>query len=415
MSNYLNQGGKIKVFPNGAICLMKELPAKIWGVDYNDDEGFFLVPMDDYSYAGKIYGKTTRTVERITKKYTLSQRNLGVLLSGVKGSGKSLTVKLLAQKITKEYNIPAVIVNKPFDSYGLAKFLHSIDNPCLMIFDEFDKNFTVQDNRTDNKSCRQHGLFDLLDGIYVGHKLFVFCANEVDKISHYMLHRPGRIHYHISYQSLDKEVVKEYLEDNIKNKDFIRNIMLLTDTIKNLTFDILRAIVDECNQFNEDVREFAKDLNIPIGQISGYFHTEYRADNGEIIHKGCKHFEPGEESSIYIQDSSLLVDPNSMRPDNDGDYKLHFQATCGYIASMSEDEMVLRSREASYVKLYLKRMNTVDAHKVFFDTIFGTDNNKSEMPAEVTDSTQLEDFEEEEFDEETEGIAVEVVETEDLA
>lgn len=80
----------------------------------------------------------TAKVNKILNSFQHFNRNLGVLLSGDKGIGKSLFVKLLALK-AMEQGIPVITINNGYD--GLTTFIDSIRQEVLIIFDEFNKNY----------------------------------------------------------------------------------------------------------------------------------------------------------------------------------------------------------------------------------------------------------------------------------
>lgn len=341
MSNYLITHGRITVAPEGSIKVEKKLPAATYSVEFSKEEGFYLAPMENMEFSGKIYGNIEDVVDRITKAYVARKRNLGVLLSGIKGSGKSLTMKMLAKKVVDTFNIPAIIVSKGYPSHYLARFLYAIDMNCAVIFDEFDKNYaeSLKDSDKDKEmdTSGQSGLLDLLDGIYTSQKLFVFCANKDYAVSEYMLNRPGRIFYHFRYKPLTMDIIREYLDDNIKNKDFIEEIILYSGFISNLTFDILKAIVEECNFFNEPISEFIDNMNINCNISDRRYKVVVSDENGvnikfirnERIDTSC-------EFSFYTTDENLIK-KTGLKPDGDGEIRLYIPFSLANISDVKSD------------------------------------------------------------------------------
>ena len=340
MSNYLITHGRITVAPEGSIKVEKKLPAATYTVEFSKEEGFFLAPMENMEFSGKIYGNIEDVVDRITKAYVARKKNLGVLLSGIKGSGKSLTMKMLAKKVVDTFNIPAIIVSKAYPSHYLARFLYSIDMNCAVIFDEFDKNYaeSLKDSKENEMDTSgQSGLLDLLDGIYASQKLFVFCANKDYAVSEYMLNRPGRIFYHFRYKPLTMDIIREYLDDNIKNKDFIEEIILYSGFISNLTFDILKAIVEECNLFNEPVSQFIDNMNITCNISDRRYKVVVSDENGvnikfirnERIDTSC-------EFSFYTTDENLIK-KTGLKPDGDGEIRIYIPFSLANITDVKSD------------------------------------------------------------------------------
>lgn len=104
--------------------------------------GFYLEKYNEFDIKeNKIYGNhldKVNKVNKVIKSFELFDRNLGVILSGNKGIGKSLFAKLLAIK-ANEKGYPLIVV----DSFipGIASYLESIQQEVVVLFDEFDKTF----------------------------------------------------------------------------------------------------------------------------------------------------------------------------------------------------------------------------------------------------------------------------------
>ncbi len=64
--------------------------------------------------------------------------NMGVLLNGVKGTGKSVTAKLICNEL-KNF-LPIIIVDKAYE--GLPQFISKIQQEVIIFIDEFEKVFT---------------------------------------------------------------------------------------------------------------------------------------------------------------------------------------------------------------------------------------------------------------------------------
>ena len=80
--------------------------------------------------------------------------DLGVILSGDKGIGKSLFSKMLGIK-AKESGIPVILVDEYIP--GIANFLDDIEQTVMVLFDEYDKTF---DEKKYNCQAEMLSLFD---------------------------------------------------------------------------------------------------------------------------------------------------------------------------------------------------------------------------------------------------------------
>ena len=87
----------------------------------------------------------------------------------------------------------------------IDKFIDNIDDRCVFFIDEFEKMF--------EKPSDQSGLLSVVDGTSSKKNLFVFTANEKDKVNEYFFNRPSRIRYAYEYESLPDSIVLEVLED----------------------------------------------------------------------------------------------------------------------------------------------------------------------------------------------------------
>jgi hypothetical protein len=229
-----------KLLPNGTYLTK---------YDKGNDE-YYLELSDDFTLPIKIYGDSEELSNRFISSFNNSDKNLGILLTGLKGTGKSLTAKLTAIKS----NIPIILVTEAFDGEVFKSFLNSIKQPVVIFIDEFEKVY--------NNTKVQNTLLSLLDGIFECKKLFIFTSNEVSNINSFMLNRPGRIRYLREYDSLSDLIIKEVIEDKLLDKSKSPELLDIIDTMGNISMDILVGLITEMNQYNESAREALKYLNI---------------------------------------------------------------------------------------------------------------------------------------------------------
>lgn len=252
--NVVKAGNQLIIYGED-VQTYKTIPLGTYEVNFHQMRGWYLTPREDLVITEeKIYGNSTYKVQKVINSYKLTDRNFGVLLSGQKGIGKSLFVRLLAQK-AREINLPVIVVSAPYP--GLAQYISSITQDCIVIFDEFEKVFADSDDRKP-----QDELLSLFDGIDGGHKLFIVTCNDLTKLNEYMINRPGRFHYHFTMTPPTADEVREYLEDKLlpQYKNIIDDIVGLIGVI-DLPYDYLRAITFDVNQ-GYPIKEVMSDLNI---------------------------------------------------------------------------------------------------------------------------------------------------------
>lgn len=177
-----------------------------------------------------------------------SNKNLGVIFNGIKGTGKTVAAKLLCNKL----DLPVICVPAAFD--GLELFLSQIPFDCVIFIDEMEKIFKKDENDS--------VLLRVIDGIYSGgRKLFIMTTNTLN-INNNLVGRPGRIRYIKSFDNLPIKIVKAYLEDNLNDKSKVNDLINFVDTLEISTIDILKCLVEEMNIHGKIEDDFAKIINV---------------------------------------------------------------------------------------------------------------------------------------------------------
>lgn len=253
--NIVKSGSTLFVYDDD-ISTYLAIPASTYKIRCSQTTGFFLEECDSLVFREKLYGNYQEKADKIFSSFEKMERNMGVIFSGIKGSGKSVMTKVLAKEAI-ENGYPVLIADNAYS--GIEDYISSIKQECVVIFDEFEKIFRQKDDGDFNP---QENLLSLFDGIDSGRKLFVITCNESTRLNQHFLNRPGRFHYHFVLGSPDKQEVQDYLEDNLSDdaKKYLPQIVGLS-VITGLTYDMLRAIAFELNQGYSLADTFA-DLNI---------------------------------------------------------------------------------------------------------------------------------------------------------
>lgn len=209
----------------------------------------------------KIYGKSQIIADHILDAYSRigEEQNLGVLFSGGKGLGKSLTTKIIAKTSVKDH--PVIFVNSYID--GMTDFLAKIHNSVIII-DEFEKVMRGAADADDSDGVtKQEKFLSLLDGTAGANgNLFILTCNDRSELNENLISRPGRIRYHYKFSSLGIDEIKAYCEDNLKDKSKEEGIIEELLSANYVSHDILIALVNEINDFGCSAEEAMEYLNV---------------------------------------------------------------------------------------------------------------------------------------------------------
>ena len=303
MMNVVNSGSRYQIYGED-VKTYKKLPVASYEVCFNKMTGFFLTLRPDLVVKEeKVYGNHEARVNKVLHSFSLTDRNLGVILSGQKGIGKSLFAKVVANK-SLEVDLPVIMVTDYFP--GIANFLGSIEQEVVVIFDEFEKNFSNRDD-----TSPQDELLSLFDGTDGGKKLFIVTCNEMHRVNSYMVNRPGRFHYHFTIKNPSDEEIIEYMHDKLDEQYYpvIDRVVKFAKTV-NVTYDYLRAIAFELNQ-GISLDEALADLNITNDDSVGY-EIKVVMNNGSVFTRECHYFNLFGNTTITVRcwnrNDSVLVD-----------------------------------------------------------------------------------------------------------
>ncbi len=252
MTKFMKSGTKYLVTTEEEMDLHDQLPTGTYTVKYDQmSSRYFLETVTGFEKPGKIYGDALKTRDRILHTFDARPNSTGVMLSGEKGSGKTLLAMLLSLE-GQEQGIPTIVINQPWHGEAFNTFVQMIQQRAIIIFDEFEKVYDKE---------KQEALLTLLDGVYPSKKLFIITTNDKWRVNEHMRNRPGRIFYRIDYTGLDTDFITEYCEDNLKAKEHIDAVCRMSALFAEFNFDILKALVEEMNRYDETPQQAMKMLN----------------------------------------------------------------------------------------------------------------------------------------------------------
>ncbi|WP_110588074.1 AAA family ATPase [Microbacterium suaedae] len=260
MSNtYIETAGRIKIY-DSAVRAHDALPVGTYRVQHNPKEGFSLLRVSDLTVgAERVYGDRAHRLDKIFSAHERISRSLGVMLSGNKGQGKSLFLRMIAER-ARSLALPVVLVTEDVD--GIVEFLDTLDE-CVLIFDEFEKTFSNGRRDRFGSADRQSQFLSLFDGMSSVKRIYCLTVNDLADVSEYIVNRPGRFHYHMRFDYPGPDEVRAYLTDQAPDAAApeIENAVLFSRHIP-VSYDHLRAIAFEMNDPEARFSEIINDLNI---------------------------------------------------------------------------------------------------------------------------------------------------------
>lgn len=265
-----------------SIHVEPRLPAGAWTVAYrppNDDP--YLKRIDNYDPTyGPVYGNPKWIADHVADAFRkLPGQNLGVLLSGHKGLGKSLTIKLIVAKLIE--STPVVFIDQftPALPDVLAKLQEAV-----VVVDEFEKMF--RGDQHGEGMSPQEALLSVMDGTKSsGHRLFLMSINNIFGIDENLICRPGRVRYHFRFGNISEKAVEDYCKDNLKESRWpeIPDVVDAVRTASVQSLDIVGALVSEMNLYDTPVTEIASYLNIGETRVDAEITVTVTVDGKPLV------------------------------------------------------------------------------------------------------------------------------------
>lgn len=249
---WINDGGILYPIPgyaslltspgNGIFRIYEQPQTKRLGLEKIDDTfrfDFKIYDLDCEDIMSKIIKTWTSDLFRESNK------NLGVIFNGIKGTGKTIAAKQLCNRI----GLPVIVISKPVD--GMLEFIQSLHFESIILIDEAEKTFREE----------QEVLLKMIDGVYNAmRKLYILTTNKLS-IDENLLGRPGRIRYIKEFSNLSAKAVNDVIDDNLNDISLKDDVLKVVDSLEISTIDILKAIIDECNIMGSVPSD--STLNIP--------------------------------------------------------------------------------------------------------------------------------------------------------
>lgn len=266
-----------------------------------DMSGFYLVEKENFELPKKIYGEHNIINRWKTSFEENTEKNMGIILSGIKGSGKTIT----AQKFCMETDLPVILITQPYKGTAFVDFItNKVLGKCIIFIDEYEKVYDL-----DKDSTISNDLLSIMDGQYPTKLIFLLTVNTFN-INPYLINRLNRLKYKKEYTSLEDDVIEAVIDDMLIHKEHKDSILEVFEVLNMTTFDLLVNIIKEVNLFNEPAHICASHLNLEI--TPAYYKIEELLPNGGssiVGYRFCK-FDEDETINVYRSDRTYYTENN---------------------------------------------------------------------------------------------------------
>lgn len=286
MSEFIKLGNKIVSKPNGLDYDL--IDGKVYNLKYSRYEGMSYFEEDgSLNLPAKVYltDDDKIFIKRVNSYFEkTSKLSTGVMLSGIKGTGKTVMAKVIAQNS----GLPVIVVNEDFPTSKINDFFCKFSHPVVVIFDEVDKHWDTED------------LLGWLDGVQTNaKKLVLFTCNNEDRVNSYLKDRCSRVRYNRHFEANDNaRFLKEILKDKgIAENEIEETYNFIVANFNLLSIDNILSFIDEKLMFSElSNDDILKDMN--------------------IVNKNNKKRNIDSSSEV----TTLEFDPDEDNEDDDDDY-----------------------------------------------------------------------------------------------
>lgn len=250
-SGFVNSNGHIIPKPFGTDYELE--PGKVYTLVHDRDLYMdYLIEDKDFNFPTTYYldDKDLKFINKPIDTFKKTEKmTTGVLLSGMKGSGKTL----MAKKIAKESGLPIIVIDSKVSSDDIEPFFAKITTDVCVIFDEIDKYWSTR------------YLLTFLDGVKpTCKKIVIATCNDEKEISSYLNDRCSRIRYKKRFGGLEKTTVEGIINDIVNDKNKANAAAeYICSNVETISYDNVIIFGEEIkNNPNDSFDDIIEFLNI---------------------------------------------------------------------------------------------------------------------------------------------------------
>lgn len=294
--------------------LIDHVPAMVYKAMLSPNGIVLIKDRKRFDLPSMRYGKHKNYFKRITSSYDRLGSSIGVMLSGVKGTGKSLLAEEIGNWMISQ-DIPVISIGYPIDAADLMVIIRGV-GPCMVYFDEFGKIYGNSEKGIE----RREMLLPLFSDTSLNGVIFVITGNEGREFSNYLLERPQRFRFFINYNhGVSSDVAKDVIE-TMKVPERFHDYLYYYASTSCPNVDSFLCVVREtadCKDIEElaDRCEILNVGSIPLvaWRISNVEKASDNEDDGNIY--WSVEYDARKNKLHLVEGSSInfMVNSNSLR------------------------------------------------------------------------------------------------------
>lgn len=253
---------------------LKKFPAAVYSVMEAENGDIVMIErVKQYTLPEKIYGishkRNLRILGQQYEERVAKGLNTGAMITGFKGSGKTLLAEAVANEmISRERPVFYIDKQLPVDTLiTLAKYAA----PCMFLFDEFEKVYSVSEKDDDEVDRKvQNKLLTFFSSTEFGGVLSTLVSNS--NLSSLLTDRPQRMLLNFSYNAKTRDRDFEVAMDEVGFTPYLKAMFLLGSGDGSRNIDCLLAVADVVNKHydpedptsGQRVQELLEVMNVSL-------------------------------------------------------------------------------------------------------------------------------------------------------
>lgn len=260
-TKFMYSGTSVDVIQYNEEAATDELRPGVYSVQFHMMKGYYLsIVSDKFELPPTLFGNVHARIDKCLRAYQDREGSTGVLMTGDKGTGKTLLMSALANAAIDRLNLPVIMVRGEHLGEAFESFISQLGE-CVVLFDEFGKHYAKD---------KQALMLSYFDGIDKTKRLNIVTENAMASLNDFILDRPGRALYHFKYRKLDEPSVVGYCQQMKFPEERLEELLSIYRRARSFSFDMLQNIVAEVERSGEPVKAALADMNIDIWMEPDY-------------------------------------------------------------------------------------------------------------------------------------------------